>query len=171
VVVETRNILFFLEFIIITIVVAPEFIILGCWVSSHHHVVCSSPKIWSKTWPVNLFIFSEENRPVLDWPTRIKVAAGAARGIAYLHEDCKYLLFRSILTQVYIYHQLKTRCFHGTTCSFGAWSIYFKIRTPSSLEILQPLLRCWHQTWLHYYWLHIHNYLRVFPFIFRIFVP
>ncbi|OIW05458.1 hypothetical protein TanjilG_12049 [Lupinus angustifolius] len=29
-----------------------------------------------------------ENRPVLDWPTRIKVAAGAARGIAYLHEDC-----------------------------------------------------------------------------------
>ncbi|QCE12790.1 serine/threonine-protein kinase PBS1 [Vigna unguiculata] len=30
----------------------------------------------------------EENRPVLDWPTRIKVAAGAARGIAYLHEDC-----------------------------------------------------------------------------------
>ncbi|KAE9615705.1 hypothetical protein Lal_00017610 [Lupinus albus] len=28
------------------------------------------------------------NRPVLDWPTRVKVAAGAARGIAYLHEDC-----------------------------------------------------------------------------------
>ncbi|RDX98383.1 Proline-rich receptor-like protein kinase PERK8, partial [Mucuna pruriens] len=30
----------------------------------------------------------DENRPVLDWPTRVKVAAGAARGIAYLHEDC-----------------------------------------------------------------------------------
>nr|KYP33801.1 putative serine/threonine-protein kinase At1g01540 family [Cajanus cajan] len=29
-----------------------------------------------------------ENRPVLDWSTRAKVAAGAARGIAYLHEDC-----------------------------------------------------------------------------------
>ncbi|XP_057757256.1 proline-rich receptor-like protein kinase PERK8 [Arachis stenosperma] len=29
-----------------------------------------------------------ENRPVLDWPTRVKVGAGAARGIAYLHEDC-----------------------------------------------------------------------------------
>ncbi|XP_027348795.1 proline-rich receptor-like protein kinase PERK8 isoform X1 [Abrus precatorius] len=29
-----------------------------------------------------------ENRPVLDWPTRVKVAAGSARGIAYLHEDC-----------------------------------------------------------------------------------
>ncbi|KAK7394311.1 hypothetical protein VNO78_14833 [Psophocarpus tetragonolobus] len=29
-----------------------------------------------------------ENRPILDWPTRVKVAAGAAKGIAYLHEDC-----------------------------------------------------------------------------------
>ncbi|XP_039143359.1 proline-rich receptor-like protein kinase PERK8 [Dioscorea cayenensis subsp. rotundata] len=29
-----------------------------------------------------------EGRPVLDWEIRVKVAAGAARGIAYLHEDC-----------------------------------------------------------------------------------
>uniref|UniRef100_A0A0D9WBP5 non-specific serine/threonine protein kinase n=1 Tax=Leersia perrieri TaxID=77586 RepID=A0A0D9WBP5_9ORYZ len=27
-------------------------------------------------------------RPVLDWQARITIAAGAARGIAYLHEDC-----------------------------------------------------------------------------------
>ncbi|OAY57034.1 proline-rich receptor-like protein kinase PERK8 isoform X1 [Manihot esculenta] len=29
-----------------------------------------------------------KGRPVMDWAIRVKVAAGAARGIAYLHEDC-----------------------------------------------------------------------------------
>ncbi|EPS64291.1 hypothetical protein M569_10490, partial [Genlisea aurea] len=29
-----------------------------------------------------------EGRPALDWAQRIKIAIGAARGIAYLHEDC-----------------------------------------------------------------------------------
>lgn len=29
--------------------------------------------------------------PVMEWEKRVKVAIGAARGIAYLHEDCNIL--------------------------------------------------------------------------------
>ncbi|GAA0166820.1 hypothetical protein LIER_40261 [Lithospermum erythrorhizon] len=32
-----------------------------------------------------------KGKDILDWPTRIKIATGAARGIAYLHEDCTFL--------------------------------------------------------------------------------
>ncbi|PPD85903.1 hypothetical protein GOBAR_DD17130 [Gossypium barbadense] len=32
-----------------------------------------------------------EGRPIMDWSTRMKIALGSAKGLAYIHEDCRYL--------------------------------------------------------------------------------
>lgn len=42
-------------------------------------------------------LFSGQGMPVLNWAVRVKIALGAARGIAYLHEDCKLFKFSFII--------------------------------------------------------------------------
>ena len=40
----------------------------------------------------NMIETSGKGRPVLDWHIRVKIALGSARGLAYLHEDCKRMI-------------------------------------------------------------------------------
>ncbi|KAL4353963.1 hypothetical protein GQ457_06G001330 [Hibiscus cannabinus] len=39
--------------------------------------------------PENIEVKSGKDEPVLEWPQRVKIAVGAAKGVAYLHEDCQ----------------------------------------------------------------------------------
>lgn len=34
-----------------------------------------------------------KGRPPLAWSSRLKIAVGSAKGLSYLHENCKYYIY------------------------------------------------------------------------------
>ncbi|KAI7756244.1 hypothetical protein M8C21_007223, partial [Ambrosia artemisiifolia] len=60
-------------------------------ISRIHHRYCISENkrlLVYEYVPNNTLYYHLHVSEVLDWPSRVRVASGAARGIAYLHEDC-----------------------------------------------------------------------------------
>lgn len=45
----------------------------------------------------------------MDWPTRLKIALGSAKGLAYLHEDCKFPVCLCVRVQAGIRHSVSVR--------------------------------------------------------------
>lgn len=45
-----------------------------------------------------------KGQPTMDWPIRLKIALGGAKGLAYLHEDCMSLLSFVCLRNTSAYH-------------------------------------------------------------------
>jgi serine/threonine protein kinase len=53
-----------------------------------HFSLGEATGLFSGSLVINHVLEISVNEVALDWRTRVKIAAGAARGIAYLHEDC-----------------------------------------------------------------------------------
>lgn len=52
----------------------------------------------------NMLKVAENGGAIMDWPSRMKIAVGVAKGLAYLHEFCEYLLNKLIDSLFFFLH-------------------------------------------------------------------
>ncbi|PPD66791.1 hypothetical protein GOBAR_DD36332 [Gossypium barbadense] len=62
------------------------------------------------------FHLHEKGLPTMDWPTRLKIALGAAKGLSYLHEDCHPRIIHRDIKSANI---LLDFCFEAMVADFG----------------------------------------------------
>ncbi|KAL1551207.1 Proline-rich receptor-like protein kinase perk9 [Salvia divinorum] len=79
------------------------------------------------------FHLHAEGRPVLEWVTRVKIANGAARGIAYLHEACQpRIIHRDIKSS----NILLDRNFEAQVSDFGLAKLAMDSNTHISTRVM-----------------------------------